>query len=137
MHSADSIWLNRADVHGRRKLFEEERKEVLPGVTAIRVGGHFQGSLVVHWDQAGAGAVTEDGEEDGEEKKGWLGIADSFVTVPVRFILPEISLSLTLLPNLPFSLLSPLLMGEYSRASHPIRDHRAKQVIVSCGRSQI
>ena len=37
---------------------------VLPGVSAIKTGGHFPGSLVLHW-----------------EKK--LFIADSMVTVPV------------------------------------------------------
>lgn len=39
-------------------------KHVLPGVTAIKTGGHFPGSLVLHW-----------------EKK--LFIADTIVTVPV------------------------------------------------------
>ena len=38
--------------------------QVLPGVTAIKTGGHFPGSLVLHW-----------------EKK--LFIADTIVTVPV------------------------------------------------------
>ena len=40
--------------------------EVLPGVTAIKTGGHFPGSLVLHWG-------------------GRLFIADTIVTVPVRF----------------------------------------------------
>ena len=39
-------------------------EQVLPGVTAIKTGGHFPGSLVLHW-----------------EKK--LFIADTVVTVPV------------------------------------------------------
>ena len=39
-------------------------EQVLPGVTAIKTGGHFPGSLVLHW-----------------EKK--LFIADTIVTVPV------------------------------------------------------
>ena len=38
--------------------------EVVKGVTAVKLGGHFPGSLVLHW-----------------EKK--LFIADTFVTVPV------------------------------------------------------
>ena len=42
-------------------------EEVLPGITAIKTGGHFPGSLVLHW-----------------EKK--LFIADTIVTVPVRSI---------------------------------------------------
>lgn len=83
MHSADSIWLNRADPDGRRRLIQGETEEVVPGVTAVKVGGHFEGSLVLHWDQASA-----EGEEAGR-KKGWLGIADSFVTVPVRLSSPK------------------------------------------------
>lgn len=39
-------------------------EKMLPGVTAIKTGGHFPGSLVLHW-----------------EKK--LFIADTIVTVPV------------------------------------------------------
>ena len=39
-------------------------EEIVPGVTAIKTGGHFKGSLVLHW----------------EEK---LFIADTIVTVPV------------------------------------------------------
>ena len=39
-------------------------EEVLPGVTAIKTGGHFSGSLVLHWERK-------------------LFIADTIVTVPV------------------------------------------------------
>lgn len=45
-------------------------RAILPGVTAIKTGGHFPGSLVLHW-----------------EKK--LFLADTIVTVPVRFIISE------------------------------------------------
>lgn len=38
----------------------------MSGVTAIKVGGHFEGSMVLHWD-------------------GHLFIADTFVNVPVSF----------------------------------------------------
>ncbi|KAL9128780.1 MAG: hypothetical protein Q9217_002609 [Psora testacea] len=40
------------------------RKEILPGVTVIKTGGHFPGSLVLHWESG-------------------LFIADTIVTVPV------------------------------------------------------
>lgn len=39
-------------------------EEILPGVTAIKTGGHFPGSLVLHWERK-------------------LFIADTIVTVPV------------------------------------------------------
>ena len=41
-------------------------EEIVPGVRAIKTGGHFKGSLVLHW----------------EEK---LFIADTIVTVPVSY----------------------------------------------------
>ena len=46
------------------KLIKEDTKTIIDGVTAIRTGGHFDGSLVLHWDSK-------------------LFIADSLLTVPV------------------------------------------------------
>jgi glyoxylase-like metal-dependent hydrolase (beta-lactamase superfamily II) len=54
---------------GRLKLINGTTESILPGVTAVKTGGHFDGSLVLHW-----------------EKK--LFIADTFVTVPVSFPSP-------------------------------------------------
>lgn len=51
-----------------RGLFTESAKEIVPGVTAIRCGGHFEGSLCLHWD-------------------GRLFIADTLVTIPVSSLL--------------------------------------------------
>lgn len=87
-HGADSTWLNRSDdvFPPRRRLIDSPTQEIVKGVTAIRVGGHFPGSLVLHWDQAGKDDDDDDDadrEGKAEGKKGWLGIADSFVTVPV------------------------------------------------------
>jgi len=65
----DEEWLNRKDVEGRRRLFEGVSQQVVDGVTAVKVGGHFPGSLVLHWSGVGVGAK--------------LLIADSFVTTPV------------------------------------------------------
>jgi glyoxylase-like metal-dependent hydrolase (beta-lactamase superfamily II) len=59
----DEVWTSREDVHGRRKLITGATEEIVPGVTAIKVGGHFPGSLVLHW-------------------KNMLLIADSIVTQP-------------------------------------------------------
>jgi hypothetical protein len=60
----DEEWLNREDVEGRRRLFDGPTREIVPSVTAVKVGGHFPGSLVLHWSKK-------------------LFIADTFVTVPV------------------------------------------------------
>jgi len=59
----DKEWLCREDPQGR-VFIEGNEKEVVKGVTAVKVGGHFPGSLVLHWEDR-------------------LFIADSFVTVPV------------------------------------------------------
>jgi glyoxylase-like metal-dependent hydrolase (beta-lactamase superfamily II) len=61
--AADQEWLSQVDQADRRR-FIGERESIVPGVEAIQTGGHFPGSLVLHW-----------------EKK--LFIADTFVTVPV------------------------------------------------------
>ena len=66
MHASDKEWLNRRDRSGRVKFLTSEAEEIVPGVTAIQCGGHFEGSLVLHW-------------------KGRLCIADTFVNVPVRY----------------------------------------------------
>lgn len=69
MSKADEEWLNRKDVYGLRKLIEGTTQEIVPGVTAIKTGGHFDGSCVLHWD-------------------GHLFHADSFMVVPVSLISP-------------------------------------------------
>ncbi|CAK4034106.1 Hypothetical predicted protein [Lecanosticta acicola] len=59
----DAGWVSRRDFEGRRKLLGGVEEEVLEGVKAVKVGGHFPGSLVLWWDRK-------------------LFIADSLVTVP-------------------------------------------------------
>lgn len=60
----DAEWVCRKDQEGWRKLFEGGESEVIEGVRAIKVGGHFPGSLVLLWERR-------------------LFVADSLVTVPV------------------------------------------------------
>ncbi|KAF2146811.1 uncharacterized protein K452DRAFT_218692 [Aplosporella prunicola CBS 121167] len=60
----DEEWVNRAaSATAPRRLITEPTLDVVPGVTAIKTGGHFPGSLVLLW-------------------KKELFIADSIVTVP-------------------------------------------------------
>lgn len=51
LHAADRQWLMRPDpaIH----FWEGEEKELAPGIKLIRVGGHFPGATILHW-QAGA-----------------------------------------------------------------------------------
>jgi len=66
----DQEWLCRADdfYHPARSFINSITQEILPGVTANKCGGHFPGSLVLHWENK-------------------LFIADTMVTVPVRELL--------------------------------------------------
>lgn len=59
----DAEWLSREDGAGVRRLFKGT-EEVLPGVTVIQCGGHFDGSSVLHWERK-------------------LFIADTIMSVPV------------------------------------------------------
>ncbi|KAF2421006.1 hypothetical protein EJ08DRAFT_597953 [Tothia fuscella] len=49
----DQQWLCRADSpeKPRRKFITGPIEEIILGVTAIKTGGHFPGSLVLHWDK--------------------------------------------------------------------------------------
>ncbi|KAH7399518.1 beta-lactamase-like protein [Pyrenochaeta sp. MPI-SDFR-AT-0127] len=61
----DEEWLNREDKEGWRKLINGVN-EIVPGVTAIQAGGHFDGSSFLLWDKK-------------------LFIADTMMSVPSGF----------------------------------------------------
>lgn len=65
LQEADKEWLQREDKNGVRK-FISGATEILPGVTAIQAGGHFDGSSFLHWDEK-------------------LFIADTMMSVPSGF----------------------------------------------------
>ncbi|QPC60003.1 hypothetical protein HYE67_002234 [Fusarium culmorum] len=46
----DQEWLNREDTEYRRVFFDGETQDILPGVTMVKLGGHFPGSSVLHWN---------------------------------------------------------------------------------------
>jgi hypothetical protein len=50
--NADKKWLARPDAVVQ--LYEGSR-EVLPGLTLVECGGHFDGSAVLHWEEGAAG----------------------------------------------------------------------------------
>lgn len=54
LHAADREWVMRPDPAIR--FWEEETREIAPGLTLIRCGGHFAGGSVLHW-AAGAGGA--------------------------------------------------------------------------------
>jgi glyoxylase-like metal-dependent hydrolase (beta-lactamase superfamily II) len=52
LHAADKQWIMRSAPC--LELWSGETKEIMPGLTLIRTGGHFPGGTVMHWAQ-GAG----------------------------------------------------------------------------------
>ena len=61
----DQEWLNRDDAATKvRHFINGPSENIIPGVTAYKTGGHFDGSLVLLWDKK-------------------MGISDSLMTVPV------------------------------------------------------
>lgn len=53
LHAADREWVQRPDEALR--FWEGDARELLPGVTLIRCGGHFPGATVLHWQDGAAG----------------------------------------------------------------------------------
>lgn len=53
LHADNQPWVMRPDpsIH----FWEGETREILPGVTVVRCGGHFPGSSVLHWAAGAAG----------------------------------------------------------------------------------
>ena len=52
LHRDNQPWVMRPD--GVIQYFDRDTLEIMPGVTLIRCGGHFPGSMALHW-AAGAG----------------------------------------------------------------------------------
>ncbi len=53
LHAADRRWVMRADA--RVAFWEGETRRLLPGVTLVRLGGHFAGGTVLHWREGAGG----------------------------------------------------------------------------------
>lgn len=50
LSGADRHWIQN---HSPRiRFWDQERYELLPGVTLVRCGGHFEGSCVLHWQDS-------------------------------------------------------------------------------------
>ncbi|MGH6740066.1 MAG: MBL fold metallo-hydrolase, partial [Bradyrhizobium sp.] len=53
LHAADRQWIMRDDP--AIALWQGETKELLPGLTLIRCGGHYPGGTVLHWAEGAGG----------------------------------------------------------------------------------
>lgn len=52
--------MNREDVEERRRFVEGEVNEILPGATMVKLGGHFPGSSMLHWNDMIVSSFSED-----------------------------------------------------------------------------
>ncbi|HEV8536511.1 MAG TPA: MBL fold metallo-hydrolase [Candidatus Limnocylindria bacterium] len=69
IHAADARWVQHPTPALR--LWDGTRREILPGVTLVNTGGHFDGSQVLHW-------------ADGADGRGLLLSGDSVTVVMDR-----------------------------------------------------
>jgi hypothetical protein len=53
LHAADREWIMQPDPC--LDLWDGETKEIAPGMTLIRAGGHYRGGTVLHWAEGAAG----------------------------------------------------------------------------------
>jgi hypothetical protein len=53
LHAADADWIMRSDPAIRH--WDGETLEIAPGVTLLRLGGHFPGGSVLHWAKGAGG----------------------------------------------------------------------------------
>jgi glyoxylase-like metal-dependent hydrolase (beta-lactamase superfamily II)/DNA-directed RNA polymerase subunit RPC12/RpoP len=49
IHADDAEWIMRKDPS--QELMVGDTKELLPGLTVVRIGGHYPGGTVLHWDR--------------------------------------------------------------------------------------
>ena len=78
VHHADREWVMRPDA--RVELWEGEQRELLPGLTLLRLGGHFAGGAVVHWagGQGGRGALLSGDIVQVVQDRRWVSFMRSY-----------------------------------------------------------
>jgi len=74
---ADAEWVVRPDPAVQ---YYEGSREVLPGLTLVQVGGHFEGSAVLHWAQGagGRGALLTGDSIAVAADRGWVTFMRSY-----------------------------------------------------------
>lgn len=79
LHGADRRWVMYPDAEAIR-FWEGETHEVLPGLTLIRLGGHFAGGTVLHWGQGhgGAGVLLSGDVVQVVPDRGWVSFMRSY-----------------------------------------------------------
>jgi hypothetical protein len=104
VHAADAKWVMRPS--SRIVLWGGETCEVSPGLTALRLGGHFEGGTVLHWPggAGGRGALLSGDIVQVVEDRRWVSFMRSY-------------------PNL-----IPLPGGEVRRMATALRPYRFERI---------
>ncbi|MGE5601992.1 MAG: MBL fold metallo-hydrolase [Nitrososphaerales archaeon] len=86
LHAADRQWVMRPDPSVQ--FWQGETKELLPGLTLIRCGGHFEGGTVLHWSSGaeGRGALLAGDIINVVADQRWVSFLYSY---PNQIPLPE------------------------------------------------
>ncbi|PWN35245.1 uncharacterized protein FA14DRAFT_39364 [Meira miltonrushii] len=80
----DKEWFQRAHEGLAKELvvfFDSETYQLLPGITIVRCGGHFDGSCVLHWDRQKAGTpakILQSASQDQLPSTGAVFCSDTF-----------------------------------------------------------
>jgi glyoxylase-like metal-dependent hydrolase (beta-lactamase superfamily II) len=78
LHAADRAWVTRPDE--RIVHWDEETLELGPGLTLLRLGGHFGGGTVLHWaaGAGGRGALLSGDIVQVVPDRGWVSFMYSY-----------------------------------------------------------
>ena len=78
LHAADRPWVMRPDP--ALELWEGETREIEPGLTLVRAGGHFPGGTVLHWAEGpdGTGALLAGDIVMVIPDRGWVSFMWSY-----------------------------------------------------------
>jgi hypothetical protein len=78
LHAADRYWVMRPDE--AIAFWDGEQHELLPGLTLLRLGGHFAGGTVLHWEGGGdgAGALLSGDIVQVVADRGWVSFMRSY-----------------------------------------------------------
>ena len=101
IHAADAQWVQYP--HSAVTLWEGDTREILPGMTLVNCGAHFEGGTVLHWDAdpSGRGALFSGDVFQVVMDRRWVSFMYSFPN-----LIPErpstIRRALGLIEPLPF-----------------------------------
>ena len=78
LHAADRQWVMRPDEG--LVFWEGDAHELEPGVTMLRIGGHFEGGTVLHWaaGQSGRGALLSGDIVQVVQDRRWVSFMRSY-----------------------------------------------------------